>query len=72
MAKEPYKAKVQGMLEEGTLETWIDENFRKKNKKLNLAKMGRLLDCHVATAKKVLEQTGLTYLFDDSKNAYLE
>ena len=72
LAKEPYKAKVQGMLEEGTLETWIDENCRKKNKKLNLAEMGRLLGCHADTAKKVLKQTGLAYLFDDSKNTYLE
>lgn len=72
LAKEPYRAKVQMMFEEGTLETWIDENCRKKNNKLNLAEMGRLLGCHADTAKKVLRQTGLAYLFDDSKNTYLE
>ena len=72
LAKEPYRAKVNWMLEEGTLETWIDENCRKNNKKINWAEMGRLLGCHADTAKKVLDQPGLAYLLDDSKNTYLE
>ena len=60
------------MNEEGSLQTWIDENCRKKNKKINWAEMGRQLGCDPQTAQRVLKETGLTYLFDDSKNTYLD
>ena len=49
-----------------------DENCRKKNKKINWAEIGRQLGCDPQTAQRVLKVTGLTYLFDDSKNTYLD
>lgn len=72
LAKEPYRARIERMKEEGTLDTWIDENCRKKNKKINWAEIGRQLGCDPQTAQRVLKVTGLTYLFDDSKNTYLD
>ena len=72
LGKEPYRARIDKMIEEGSLETWIDKNCRKKNKKMNWAEMGRQLGCDAQTAKRVIKETGLTYLFDDSKNTYLE
>jgi hypothetical protein len=39
---------------------------------MNWAEMGRQLGCDPQTAKRVIKETGLTYLFDDSKNTYLE
>ena len=49
-----------------------DENCRKKNKKINWAEIGRQLGCDPQTAQRVLKETSLTYLFDDSKNTYLD
>ena len=72
LVKEPYRARIQKMNEEGSLQTWIDENCRKKNGKMNWAMMGRQLGCDPQTAQRVLKETGLTYLFNDSKNTYLE
>lgn len=72
LVKEPYRARIQKMNEEGSLQTWIDENCRKKNGKMNWAEMGRQLGCDPQTAQRVLKETGLTYLFDDSKNTYLD
>ena len=72
MAKEPFRARIQKMNEEGTIQNWIDENCRKKNKKINWAEMGRQLGCDPQTAQRVLKETGLTFLYDDSKNTYLE
>ena len=48
------------------------QNCRKKNKKINWAEIGRQLGCDPQTAQRVLKETGLTYLFDDSKNTYLD
>ena len=72
MVKEPYRARIQKMNEEGSIQTWIDDNCRKKNKKINWEEMGRQLGCDPQTAQRVLKETGLTYLFDDSKNTYLK
>jgi hypothetical protein len=72
LGKEPYRARVDKMIEEGTLDGWIDENCRKKNGKMNWAQVGKQLGCHADTARKVMKETGLTYLFNDSKNTYLE
>ena len=60
------------MNEEGTIQNWIDEKCRKKNKKINWAEMGRQLGCDPQTAQRVLRETGLDYLFNDSRNKYLE
>ena len=72
MAKEPYRAKVDTMIEEKTLDDFIDKNCRKKNGKMNWAELGRQLGCHADTARKIMLETGKAYLFDDSKNTYLE
>ena len=72
LVKEPYRARIDKMIEEGSLEIWIDENCRKKNKKMNWAEMGRQLGCDPQTARRVIEEKGLSYLYDDSKNTYLE
>ena len=43
----------------------------KKNGKINWAELGRQLGCHADTAKKMMLETGMNYLFDDSKNTYI-
>tara|TARA_Y100000992_G_C21077809_1_gene401813 strand:- start:490 stop:609 length:120 start_codon:yes stop_codon:yes gene_type:complete len=39
---------------------------------MNWAELGRQLGCHADTARKIMLETGKAYLFDDSKNTYLE
>ena len=72
MAKEPYRAKVDTMIKEKTLDDFIDKNCRKKNRKMNWAELGRQLGCYADTARKIMLETEKAYLFDDSKNTYLE
>ena len=72
LAKDPPRSRVDKMIEESSLDDFIDINCRKKNGKLNWAELGRQLGCHADTARKIILETGLTYLFDDSKNTYLE
>ena len=72
MAKEPFRARVDKMIEKGTLDDFIDKNCRKKNGKMNWAELGRQLGCHADTARKIMLETDKAYLFDDSKNTYLK
>ena len=72
MAKQPPKARIEKMIEEGILDDFVDKNCRKKNGKINWAKFGREIGCHADSAKKYIKETNLNYLFDDSKNTYLE
>ena len=71
LMKEPFRDKVRKMINEGILDDFIDKNCRKKNGKINWAELGRQLECHADTAKKMMLETGMNYLFDDSKNTYV-
>ena len=70
--KNPPLEKIELMVNDGTLDDWIDKNCRLKNGKLNLRALGRELGCDGKTAKNILQSKGLCYLYDDSKNTYLE
>ena len=72
MVKDSYRVKVYKMIEEGTLDDFINKNCRKKNGKMNWAKLGNQIGCHADTARKIMKETGMTYLFDHSKNISLK
>ena len=67
------RSKIDDILKEQKFQMsgCVDECLIELGKMLG-AKMGRQLGCDPQTAQRVLKETGFAYLFDDSKNTYLE
>ena len=63
VAKTPPLQKIQELKERGTIDTFVDNECRKKNGKINLALLGKWLGCDPKTAEKLFkEDKDIVYL----------